>query len=90
MAKKEKAAAATGPRVAYDEEAGPNGLRKPYHTWVWEARPNGKPYQLKVNPGDIIPAGDLDPELPPEEQPSERARIIKGHLERGVCRLLTD
>ena len=32
-------------------------------------------------PGDVIKVGDL-------EDGSDRSRIIKGHLERGVCRLV--
>jgi len=100
MAKAKPAApATTGARVIYDGQAGPNGLRKPFTTFVDEevevkdaitGEPRITLRRRHVNPGDVLPLGDTDVDQPAEDQPSNRARLIKGHIERGVCRVVTD
>ncbi len=40
--------------------------------------------QPRVEPGDVLDVDDLN------DPRSHRARIVRGHLERGVCRVVED
>ena len=77
---------ASGGKVKYD------GLPAGAHTWIDEPVPclckgkSGKhpagahtrKQHTRINPGDVVETGNL-------EDGSPRSRLIKGHLDRGVC-----
>lgn len=69
---------ATVTRVAGRDKVRYTGLQKHQRTWTYGKSPQGKTIVESITPGQIVVVPDL-------EDGSDRARIIKGHIERGVC-----